>query len=83
VDALIEPLALSIRDACAIACAGRTSIYEAIRDGKLVAHKRGRKTLIFPEDLKTWVKRLPLLHPKAQGGPKQQDLLIERGKDLQ
>jgi len=83
-DKSLEPLALSIREACVIARAGRTSIYEAIRNGELVAHKRGRKTLIFSEDLKMWIKHLPLLHPKpAQGCPTQHDRLIERGKGLQ
>jgi excisionase family DNA binding protein len=83
-DKSLEPLALSLHEACAIARAGRTSIYEAIRNGELVAHKRGRKTLIFPEDLKTWVKHLPLVHSKpAQDCPTQRDRSIERGKGLQ
>ena len=83
-DNSLEPLALSIHEACAIARAGRTSIYQAIRNGELVAYKRGRKTLIFPEDLKSWVKHHPLLHPKpAQGCPTPRDRLIERGKGLQ
>jgi excisionase family DNA binding protein len=53
------PLAYSIAEACALARAGRTSIYEAIRDGSLVARKRGRKTLILPDDLQRWIDGHP------------------------
>jgi len=56
---MISPLAYSISEACAAARAGRTAIYEAIRSGALVARKRGRKTLILPDDLKRWVESHP------------------------
>jgi hypothetical protein len=39
-DNSLEPLALSIHEACAIARAGRTSIYEAIRPAPSV-HRNG------------------------------------------
>jgi excisionase family DNA binding protein len=58
------PLAYSISEACAAARAGRTAIYQAIRDGALIARKRGRKTLILPEDLRRWVEGHPALEPK-------------------
>jgi excisionase family DNA binding protein len=60
-----SPLAYSIAEACAVARAGRTAIYEAIRDGALTARKRGRKTLILPEDLRRWVEGHPAVEPKA------------------
>jgi sporulation protein YlmC with PRC-barrel domain len=41
------PLAYSIAEACAVARAGRTAIYEAIRDGALTARKRVGKTLYY------------------------------------
>ena len=59
------PLAYNIAEACAAARAGRTSIYAAIRDGSLVARKRGRKTIILPDDLRRWVESHPPVKSKS------------------
>jgi excisionase family DNA binding protein len=61
---MTPPLAYSIAEACSAARAGRTAIYEAIRDGALIARKRGRKTLILPEDLRRWVESHPAVQAK-------------------
>jgi excisionase family DNA binding protein len=59
-------LAHSISEACSIARAGRTSLYEAIRTGELRAVKRGRRTLILDDDLRRWVQSLPAVTVKPQ-----------------
>ena len=58
-------LAHSVSEACSIACAGRTSIYEAIQCGALRAIKRGRRTLILHADLLSWLQSLPPVAVKA------------------
>lgn len=38
----------------------RTAVYEAIRDGRLVARKSGRRTVIMADDLRAFLDTLPL-----------------------
>jgi len=64
------PLAWTIEEACVEACAGRSTIYDAIKNRELRAVKRGRRTLILDEDLRPWVKNLPPLEP---GKPNQDE----------
>ena len=59
-----SPLAYSIAEACSVACAGRTALYEAIRSGALRAVKRGRRTLVLADDLRRYLESLPPLEPK-------------------
>jgi excisionase family DNA binding protein len=60
-----QPLAYTIEQACKVACAGRSSVYEAIKIGDLLAVKRGRRTLILVQDLRDWIDRLPAVGSKA------------------
>jgi excisionase family DNA binding protein len=60
-DDMTTQLAYTIAEACAVARAGRTAIYEAIKSGKLVARKRGRRTVILSEDLRRWLDCLPTI----------------------
>jgi excisionase family DNA binding protein len=55
----MEQLALTIPEACHAARIGRTRLYEAIKNGELIAAKCGRKTIIRLDDLKTWLAHLP------------------------
>jgi excisionase family DNA binding protein len=59
-----SPLAYSIAEACSVARAGRTALYEAIRSGELRAVKRGRRTLVLADDLRRYLESLPTLEPK-------------------
>lgn len=58
------PLAYSIADACSVARAGRTALYEAIRTGALRAVKRGRRTIVLADDLRRYLESLPPVVPK-------------------
>jgi hypothetical protein len=60
------PLAHSVPEACSIACAGRTALYEAISTGALRAVKRGRRTLILHDDLCSWLQSLRPIAVKPQ-----------------
>ena len=55
----MNPLVHTIAETCVLARAGRTAIYEAIKSGKLIAHKRGSRTVIFACDLQRWINSLP------------------------
>src|ERR1700735_2822084 len=68
----ISAIVFSVPQACALACIGRTALYEAIKSGALRAVKRGRRTLILDEDLRRWVRELPPLQARkivVAGGP--------------
>jgi excisionase family DNA binding protein len=56
---------LSIAEACSVARAGRTSLYEAIRSGALRAVKRGRRTIVLADDLRHYLENLPVVVPKS------------------
>lgn len=64
-DPATQPLAYTVKEATAVAKLGTTSIYEAIKAGKLKPRKYGQKTLILHEDLKQFLEGLPAMGEQA------------------
>ena len=48
---------------------GLTRLREAIGDRTLIAHKHGTRTVILPDDLKAWLKALPLAGDEKKDRP--------------
>jgi hypothetical protein len=59
IEKLTHKFALSLADAGQLASAGKNQLYLAISRGELRAVKRGRSTLILPDDLRAWLNGLP------------------------
>ncbi len=58
-------LAYSIKDLVEGGIGSRTTVYEAIKARKLRARKRGKSTIILPDDLDQYLKSLPDFHEEA------------------
>jgi hypothetical protein len=67
--AAFSPIALAIEDAPQAVGVSRTRIFQAIRDNEITARKAGRSTIVEIDELKRWVKSLPVkgrdLTPRA------------------
>jgi excisionase family DNA binding protein len=61
---LADRFAVSPEQASALTGIGISRIREAIRNGALDAHRNGASIVILPDDIKTWLKTLPVVEPK-------------------
>ena len=59
------PLAYSVAEAATLAGCGRSSLYIAMRAGRLPARKFGMRTLILATDLQQWLASLPPAYTHA------------------
>jgi hypothetical protein len=55
----IERLGFSIQDICTASGFGKTTVYKAINEGRLVAKKYGHRTIILPQDARHFLASLP------------------------
>ena len=62
----LAPIAVAIENAPRIVGVSRTRIFEAIRNSELSARKAGRSTIIEIDELKRWVKSLPMRRPELE-----------------
>lgn len=53
--------AYSINDLADGGPEGRTTIFKAIKEGRLIARKSGRRTIILDEDYEAYLKSLPVI----------------------
>ncbi len=58
-------LAFSINEAVEVSGRSRTMVYEALKHGRLVARKDGRRTIILADDLRAWLEALPRYVPQT------------------
>ena len=58
-------LGFPILEAAAVAGVGRSTIYEEIKAGRLIARKARGRTIILPEDLRAWLVDLPVMEAKG------------------
>ncbi|MFI0843957.1 hypothetical protein [Mesorhizobium sp. IMUNJ 23232] len=48
-----------------VSAGGRTLLYDAIGEGKLIARKEGRRTVILHDEYLAYLKSLPAIPPRA------------------
>ncbi len=65
-----EAIGLSVIEAARQAGVGRSTLYEAIQSGALMARKVGRRTLVTRDDLLLWLSSLPPVKKKGTGRSK-------------
>lgn len=66
-------VAHSVGSAAALAGIGRSTLYAAIRDRRLVARKVGRRTIVLVSDLENWLHSLPVVTAGKDEGREEMD----------
>ena len=61
-----DKLAFTIAELASVAGVGRSFIYQEIKDGRLLVHKAGRRTLAMREDVDRWLAAMPKGGSSAQ-----------------
>ncbi len=61
----MQPLSMRVPEAVRLSGIPRSSLYEAMRRGELVARKAGRRTLICLTDLEAYLESLPTYRGEA------------------
>jgi hypothetical protein len=70
-------LAYDTYEAARVSGICRSILYDEIRAGRLIARKRGRRTVILDEDLRSWLAALPRMPARpapeeaAEAGPEE------------
>jgi len=62
---LNDRLAHTIDETVALSGLGRTTIFAAIKRGELQARKYDRRTTVLDEDLRSFLRSLPVVRPAA------------------
>ena len=61
-----KKLLYSVEEAIKLMGIGRTHLYQQIQEGKLVAVKCGRRTLISGQAIDAWIGNLPSVNPQYE-----------------
>lgn len=56
---------LSVKEFCHLAGIGRTTFYQQIQEGRIIAKKFGRRTLIPRSEFERFVSELPFIEPRS------------------
>jgi hypothetical protein len=66
-DTSTRPIAHKIVQAAAVSGRPRTRIFGAIKNKELTAHKDGKATIVFDDELRRWMKTFPTIGRDPDG----------------
>ena len=56
-----QRLAYGVDDVVRVSGVGRSTVYQQIKPGRLVARKIGKRTVVLKADLNAWLNNLPMM----------------------